>query len=530
MHRVIPKKLLRSGFRLPGALEDRNGRKLMEAGVILTAAHLCVLRSLPADGLFGGEDWDACLALASPRPIRDEHLADPRDHADAKTSGTEGGAPAGATAEHISVASLRDGMRLAQDIYDDADVLLLAAGMEITPRFLGLLGKRHIKTVHLHATPPSPAAGTRRDGNDGSPDTDISRKLDELLPKAISGVAPFHPIRAWRRPRIALGALRSEAKRGLRVHSATGELVADVGETLQAGGKASATQLQGAIKSFADMVTLDLDLLPLIVSLQRTRDEYLFDHCVNVAILSMTLASQLGLGRDQILELGMAGLLHDIGMLRVPGRIRLAPRRLSPAERREIDRHPMHTLDLMEGIRGLPTVVRIISYQVHERCDGSGYPHGRTRSSIHPYTSIVSTADMFAAMTRPRPYRPAMMPYEAAKTVLVGASEQVIDREVVRALLDAVSLFPIGSVVELSNGVRGQVLRANPDLHTKPVIECLDTADQPTDTILDLSIEKELCVVRALPASGGRDNDRPTIKTLSGAFRSRSTRSAVTAS
>ena len=100
-------------------------------------------------------------------------------------------------------------------------------------------------------------------------------------------------------------------------------------------------------------------------------------------------------------------------------------------------------------------------------------------------------------MTRPRPYRAALHPYEAARTVVVAASLDKFDRTIVRAFLDTISLFPIGSFVELSNGRRAQVLRANPGFHTRPVIEAVDTGGASTGEIIDLSEAYDLRVVRA---------------------------------
>lgn len=186
-------------------------------------------------------------------------------------------------------------------------------------------------------------------------------------------------------------------------------------------------------------------------------------------------------------------------MLRIPGQIRLAPRKLTPRERREIDKHPLYTLEMLEGVRGLPDIIKVIGYQSHERADGSGYPNQTMGEVLHPYSMIVAIADMFTAMTRPRPYRPAVMPYEAARTILISGSAHKFDLQIVRAFLDAMSLFPVGSIVQLNDGNRARVVRANPDFHTKPVIELLDHDDKLTNQIIDLSNEPELKVISAFP-------------------------------
>jgi HD-GYP domain-containing protein (c-di-GMP phosphodiesterase class II) len=393
-------------------------------------------------------------------------------------------------------------MRLAQDIYDELGVLLLAAGMRITPRFLQLLSQRKIRTVQLRSAPATNPAGfdfPEIAEPAGLAETRYSRQVEEWLEREVKNVPRFQPVRAWRRPRVPTEVLKSEADKGLERHAAVSGAVSEIGETLQLGGKVAVGNVRASLHSFLNMVTLDFDLLPLIVSLQRTRDEYLFDHAVNVALLAMTIGAQLGLNQDQLTEIALGGMLNDIGMLRVPGRIRLAPRPLTPTETLEVRRHPFHTLELLEGVRGLPAMVRMIAYQVHERLDGSGYPRGYAGALVHPFAMIVGVADMYAAITRPRPYRPAVSPYEAARTVLMEAGQNKFDRNIVRAFLDTVALCPIGSVVELSDGRRGMVLRANPNLHTRPVVEELDEHNHPNHRIIDLSKEEGLTVVRAYP-------------------------------
>lgn len=106
-------------------------------------------------------------------------------------------------------------------------------------------------------------------------------------------------------------------------------------------------------------------------------------------------------------------------------------------------------------------------------------------------------------MTRPRPYRPAILPHEAVKQILVNTRRNRFDRAIVRAFLDAVSAFPIGSLIELEEGVRGQVVRANPGAHTRPVIVVVGPDGNPTDSVIDLSKETHLEVVRALQLADG---------------------------
>ena len=401
----------------------------------------------------------------------------------------------------INVDLLQPGMRLAQDIHDQQNVLLMAAGTAVTKRFLELLRRRSIKVVRLA---PKPS-----ERNDPPPDARDTSDIDDSLTTALEKLYPVRHRTKVERPRLPVSDLRAEALRGLERHAAASKMLADTYARLHSGAHPRATGIRETSGQLAGLVSLDSDLPALLFSMQESREEYLFDHCVNVALISMSMAAQIGWNRDQMTELGMGALLQDIGMMKVPETIRLATRRLEPAELDEIQCHPYHTLNLIERIKGLPQTAIFIAYQSHERADRSGYPRQRSGSYLHAFSKIVAIADAYAAMTRGRPYRKALRPYEAAKNILVGGSANKFDRQFVRAFLDSLSLFPIGSFVELNDGTTAQVIRANPGHHTEPVVEELGPDGTQSGRIVDLSMESDLRVVRALDRSP--TDQQPTI-------------------
>lgn len=398
--------------------------------------------------------------------------------------------------DFVSISLLRAGMRISHDIYDQSGVLLLAAGIEITPRFLYLLQQRQIRFVRLQP------ARRQKAGEPGI------RRLREPRPIEADGSPPASEA-AGARPQLPPAELWHEARRGLQKHIGASCVLAGIADSLQNGQPASGDEMRELVADFADMLTLDADLLATVVSMQQVLGEYLFDHCVNVSLLSMAIGNRLGLSREHILEIGLGGVFQDIGMLRVPRRIRLAPRRLTPDEWREIRFHPVYTLDCLERVRGLTATAKFIGYQAHERLDGSGYPRGRSAITTHPFAKIIAVADAYAAMTRPRPHRAPIPPHQAVRQLLVEGSQGRLDRSLLRAFLDAMSVTPVGSLVELSNGLIARVLRANPGLHTRPVLVVTHVDGSPTDEVLDLSKMSEVKVVRALDGGEPATADPP---------------------
>lgn len=385
----------------------------------------------------------------------------------------------------VSVEVLRLGMRLSRDIYDQEGVLLLAAGSQITSRFLQLLSQRNIKTVRLEGRPAVPRVD--RAGR-------VEQQLCEELGKSrLSGVS-----QSTRDRPLKTEDLLNEAKSGLSQHKQMGELFAEVGSSLQKGRTIPGDKVLGATNNLVNMLTLDCDLLSMIVGLQQTQGgEYLFDHAVNCAMMSMTVAGQLGASTEQLVHIGVGAMLQDVGMLKVPDSIRFAKRKLDSFELGEVRRHPIHSLDMLENVQGLSSASKFIAFQVHERENGSGYPRKRTSMTIHSYAKLVGFVDAFAAMTRPRPYREAIPPHMAVKEILQKGAAGVFDRRMLRAFLDCVSVFPIGSAVGLKKGIVGLVVRANPGAHARPVIMELDESGEATGWEIDLAKEKRLKVVSA---------------------------------
>ncbi|MGD2109114.1 MAG: HD domain-containing phosphohydrolase [Phycisphaerae bacterium] len=394
---------------------------------------------------------------------------------------------------------IRDRIPLPVSVYDGRDRLLAAGGSRITRNFVVLLRQRRITHVKLRRpTPGESSAGALIDESE-TLDAELHTKQSKILDERAAGemMRPIvaHPVRPWRRPRLPIDDLKQEAAVGVQRHEATSATVEELCTKLKPGRKTSASELQSSVNHFVDAAAADFDLLPLIVAMQQSDDEYLFDHCVNVALLSVAMASQLGFEREIIIEIGLGAMLQDIGMLRVPHAIRLAPRPLTEREWHEIHRHPLHTLDMIAELRSVPQVVKFIGYQVHERMDGSGYPRRRQGHQLHECAKIVALADAYAAMTRKRPHREPLTPYQAAKTILLEGASNKFEKRLIRVLLDTISLFPIGSRVCLSGGINARVLRTNPGMHTRPVVEELSVDGSPTGHIIDLSQEEELAVV-----------------------------------
>ncbi|HET6423433.1 MAG TPA: HD domain-containing phosphohydrolase, partial [Planctomycetaceae bacterium] len=171
-------------------------------------------------------------------------------------------------------------------------------------------------------------------------------------------------------------------------------------------------------------------------------------------------------------------------------------RPLQVSERLELQKHPIYAADLLNRSRNVPHGAKMVVYQMHERLNGTGYPRQRQGSQIHTLARIAAVADTFLAMVSPRSFRQGLPPYKAVEKLLFATRQGYFDPAAVRGLLHAVSLFPLGSMVQLSDGRQGRVIRGNRDRFAQPVVEVVDLSGPlPRTELIDLSQRSDLQVV-----------------------------------
>ncbi len=247
----------------------------------------------------------------------------------------------------------------------------------------------------------------------------------------------------------------------------------------------------------------DFDLFVLLAMADRP-GRYPFGHSVQVANLAMAVGVVLEMDEKSLVEMGLGCMLHDLGMLKIAPDLFNSERPLDLIEKLDITKHPSMTFDLIEKIKEIPAGSRMVAYQMHERLDGTGYPRRRTAPQIHPFAKVAMAADNFVAMTSPRPHRPSVAPYCTMMELLEAAHWGKLDHRVVRGLLHTVSLFPLGSLVELSDQRVARVVRSNREFFTRPVVEAWVRATPHEVETIDLLQRDELQILQAiLPADVG---------------------------
>ncbi len=197
--------------------------------------------------------------------------------------------------------------------------------------------------------------------------------------------------------------------------------------------------------------------------------EYILHNSILVAMTSYLLAKWHGFPQKDLIPIALAGLFHDIGNIRVDSAILEKPGRLQLHELEEIKRHTVYGYQILKGVAAINEGVKLVALQHHERLDGSGYPLALNGDKIHPYSKVVSIADIFHAMTSNRQHRKAESAYLVLEQ-LYKESFGKLDPTMVQTFINKLTALHNGTLVRLSDNRIGEIVftdRSNP---TRPMV------------------------------------------------------------
>lgn len=277
--------------------------------------------------------------------------------------------------------------------------------------------------------------------------------------------------------------------------AATRELTL-LSRVVRSQGPLDLTPLAGVAKGMT--ASLGRSEALVVQALAASTGDRLIANLVHVGILAAKIGLGLNYNGRQLEQLTLAGLLHDIGIFSVPPSLIQKPGKLTPQERAVLEQHPEAGFKAIERLgleyEWLATVVR----QAHERWSGQGYPQRLKGSQIHPFAQVIGLADVFEALVSPRPYRRRLLPHEAIRELL-RHERGAFSRTVLKALVEQLSVYPLGTRVRLTSGDEGIVIRLNPRFPMRPVVQVGDEdSGCELTTVIDLSSTPDLCILDAV--------------------------------
>ena len=232
----------------------------------------------------------------------------------------------------------------------------------------------------------------------------------------------------------------------------------------------------------------------------KETNSFLITNAVNVTVYAVILGTTFRLGREQLVELGLAGLLHDIGKVQVPEEILYMKGPLSKKQMKTLGQYPYYSFNVLEGLGQEYHYLAECALHVNERLDGSGYPQGLQGDEINPYAQIIGLLDIYEAMTHDRPHREKMTHFHAM-TEIIKTQKERFRPALLKALINTFAIFPLHSMVKLNSGAIGRVIETHEIQPLRPRIEIIVDAQKrrmQAPRHLDLREQPVLYVVEAV--------------------------------
>lgn len=269
-----------------------------------------------------------------------------------------------------------------------------------------------------------------------------------------------------------------------KVHSVSTYQIRNIVRRIYEGEKPDIKVIDNVTKSIVEE-RYDKGEIIRCVNEIRSKDEYTYQHMVNVSMISMLIAGWLKLSDREVEEVAKTGLIHDLGKARIPLDILNKPGSLNEKELSIIKKHPVLGYRLIEKSDNIGDEIKKGVLMHHERNDGSGYPVGVKDEKISLYAKIVAVADIFDAMTSERVYKRRMSPFYVFE-MMKRNSFGVLDTEVLHTFLKNITVYYIGDRIRLNNGKEAEIIYINPLNVSRPIIR---TGGEYVDLSSNLSIE-----------------------------------------
>lgn len=428
----------------------------------------------------------------------------------------------------IHRSDLREGMRFSAPVFfDDGESMLLSQGVPFKSRELAALDRwnigyvlssgREISEAEAIAMEKASSASDveELEDMDELEDADSVEDLDEVDDSSPSGgptsanqplaeTATLDKLQYTSEQILKLPEVLEHNELYEKYHNLIKEMDA-VFNSIQNRGEVRTRSIDRVVSElFVLIQTERSDVVGFILG-GDVRDMQRAKCAVNTAILSLIIGAHLGLPRHRLLQIATGALLHDIGMIKVPVSILNKEGKLDDNELQIIRSHTSYGYKLIVNELLYADEVGKAAMQHHERWDGEGYPGRLTGDKIDIGARIVSVADAFEAMVSPKAYRDSMVGYQAMKNLLSDNARR-FDPDIIRAMIQSMGIYPVGSIVLMNNSVIARVLQSHQDAPLRPIIRVLiDEFGNPytmnEGDVIDLLENRNLFIARAIDPS-----------------------------
>lgn len=280
--------------------------------------------------------------------------------------------------------------------------------------------------------------------------------------------------------------VEDELDAATEVHALANQAITDLFEEIRLGAEVDGGKIKQAVNGCVDSILRNPDASVWLTRIQAKHAETA-QHSLNVSALSIVMAKSMGMSNREMEDIGICGMLHDVGKMSISTEVLSRKGPLNAEEMAEVQRHTRYGRDILLSTKSVMSGAADVAHSHHERVDGQGYPRKLTEDSIPVFAKIVSIAEAYDTMTNKQPYRQAISPSNALQELYAQRGTQ-FDEDLVIRFIDAIGIFPPGSIVEMLNKEVGIVLSNTSDKLRPRVIMILDAIGEPTtQRIVDLS-------------------------------------------
>jgi len=273
----------------------------------------------------------------------------------------------------------------------------------------------------------------------------------ERLPEYVSGPAA--------------GVNEDAKERAKGIYAQTMGVISDVMDHVKLGKALRLKRAKRAVQSMIDqLLAAETNLLGL--TNLRCYDEYTYNHSINVGILSIAIGQRVGIGKNRLVDLGMAAVFHDIGKSCIPLAVLNKPGSFDEQEWTVMRRHPVFGVKELLKLKGLDALTARImqgAFEHHLNIDGSGYPRVEYPRGMSLNGRIVAIADCYDALTSARVYHRIAETPDATLRYILERSGTIYDPILGKLFVNVLGVYPVGTLCQLSSGELGVVMRSNPD-------------------------------------------------------------------
>lgn len=297
---------------------------------------------------------------------------------------------------------------------------------------------------------------------------------------------------------------RHEHGQAITVFRQARQLTRTLLDDIRLGGAIDTEQAKATVRTCVDSILRNPDALLWMTKI-RHEDEYTAEHCLNVCILAIAFGRRLGMSETDLEKIGLCGLLHDVGKMRVPLDVLNKPGALTPKEFNMIRAHTVHGRNLLLSTPGVFSSVVDVAYSHHERIDGTGYPRKLPAEKISRFARIIALVDAYDAMTADRCYSASIPTTVALKNIYKDRGTH-FDEQLALEFIKSIGLYPPGTVVELRNELVGIVLETSQRYRHLPKVILIKRGERPLkkEQVVNLvdvergQLKREFLIKRAL--------------------------------